>query len=89
MRENARSIVGNEDFLEVFINTPLEICEERDVKGLYKKARNGEIKDFTGIHAPYEAPENAEIEIKTEGKSITQNLEEILTFVLPIIKGKK
>src|SRR6187399_342383 len=56
MRSMAKDIIGPEDFVEVFIDTPIEICEARDVKGLYKKARAGEIQDFTGIHAPYEPP---------------------------------
>ena len=62
-RENIAHIVGNDNFVEIFVNTSLEECERRDVKGLYKKAREGEIKDFTGVNAPYEAPENPEIEI--------------------------
>jgi len=58
IRQLAKDIIGQDDFIEVFINTPLEVCEARDVKGLYKKARAGEIKDFTGIDAPFEAPEH-------------------------------
>jgi adenylylsulfate kinase len=58
VRDLARQIIGEKDFVEVFINTPLEECEKRDVKGLYAKARSGEIKDFTGISAPFEAPKN-------------------------------
>lgn len=64
MRDNARNIFekySNANFIEVFIDTPLEVCEQRDVKGLYKKARNGEIKDFTGIDSPYESPEYPEV----------------------------
>ena len=66
-RENIRSLVGAEHFVEVFVNTPLEICEARDVKGLYAKARKGEITNMTGISAPYEVPKSAEIEIGAEG----------------------
>ncbi|NMG16559.1 sulfate adenylyltransferase subunit CysN [Aromatoleum bremense] len=64
-REMARSLLGSDEFIEVFIDTPLEIAEQRDVKGLYKKARCGELKNFTGIDSPYEVPENAEIRIDT------------------------
>jgi adenylylsulfate kinase len=86
IRDQARSIIGNADFLEVYINTPLEVCEKRDVKGLYKKARAGEIPDFTGISSPFEAPEHPEIEIKTQGKSIDESVEELFTAILPKIK---
>ena len=65
IRAQAKEIIGEKDFLEVFINTPLEICEQRDVKGLYAKARKGEIKNFTGIDAPFEAPETDFIDLKT------------------------
>ena len=65
-RENIRSLVGDEHFVEVFVNTPLEICEARDVKGLYAKARKGEIKNMTGISAPYEAPDTPDVEIDGE-----------------------
>lgn len=85
MRKQAREIIGD-GFIEVFINTPIEICEQRDVKGLYKKARAGEIKDFTGISSPFEAPQTAEIEIKTENKSITESVEELYEKVIGLIK---
>lgn len=78
MRQMAKEIIGTNNFLEVYINTPLEVCESRDVKGLYAKARSGEIPNFTGISAPYEAPENPDIEILTENKSTVVCLEEIL-----------
>jgi len=65
-RENIRSLVGADHFVEVYVNTPLEICEARDVKGLYAKARKGEITNMTGISAPYEAPDSPEIEIGGE-----------------------
>ena len=68
----AKDIIGEEHFIEVYVNTPLEVCEARDVKGLYKKARAGEIKNFTGIDAPYEAPLNPQIEIKNVAKSIDE-----------------
>ena len=68
----AKDIIGEEHFIEVYVNTPLEVCEARDVKGLYKKARAGEIKNFTGIDAPYEAPLYPQIEIKTVAQSIEE-----------------
>lgn len=69
-REQARSLMEEGQFLEVFVDTPLEICEQRDPKGLYKKARAGEIKNFTGIDSTYEAPLNPEIHVETAGKSV-------------------
>lgn len=80
IRANAKSIIGSTDFVEVYINTPLEICEQRDVKGLYAKARKGEIKDFTGIDSPFEAPEHAEIELRTNEMSVEESVEKILTY---------
>ena len=76
-RKRAKEIIGTNNFIEVFVNTPLEVCEKRDVKGLYKKARQGEIKNFTGISSPYEAPKNPDIEIKTEKESIEESVERI------------
>lgn len=85
IRTLAKSIIGADQFLEVYINTPLEECEKRDVKGLYEKARKGEIKDFTGISAPFEAPEKADIEIETKGKTIEESGEELYKKLLPFI----
>ncbi|MCB0284500.1 MAG: adenylyl-sulfate kinase [Calditrichaeota bacterium] len=85
IRNLARSIIGD-DFFEIYINAPLEVCEKRDVKGLYKKARNGEIKDFTGIDAPFEAPENPDLEINTANLSVEQSVEKVLNTILPLIK---
>lgn len=85
IRAKAAEIVGETDFIEIFINTPLEICEARDVKGLYKKARKGEIKGFTGIDAPYEAPENPALNVKTANKSIEESVQEIFDYILPLI----
>jgi adenylylsulfate kinase len=82
IRKMAREIIGNNDFFEVFVNTPLGICEERDVKGLYKKARAGFIQDFTGISAPYEEPINPDIDIKTENRSVEVCADEIFKKVL-------
>lgn len=89
IRSMAKKIIGSENFIEVFINTPLEECEKRDVKGLYAKARSGEIKDFTGISAPFEAPTNADIELLTKGKSIEASGEELYQKLLPYITLKK
>lgn len=86
IREAAKAIIGAEDFIEVFINTPLEICEARDVKGLYKKARKGEIKGFTGIDSPYEAPPNPDIDVPTEHKSIEESAGMIYDYILPLIR---
>lgn len=88
IRAYARDIIGSENFHEIYINTPLEICESRDVKGLYAKVRKGEIKNFTGIDSPYEAPENPALEVKTERMSIEASVEEIYQFILPLILMK-
>ena len=77
-RQLARSLVEKDEFIEVFIDTPLEVCEQRDVKGLYKKARAGEIANFTGIDSPYEKPENAEIVVSTADQSAEQAAEIIV-----------
>jgi adenylylsulfate kinase len=86
IRDQAREIIGADDFVEVYINTPLEECEARDVKGLYAKARRGDIPDFTGISAPFDAPVNPTIEIQTKGKSINESGEELFQKLLPLIK---
>ena len=80
-RAMVASIIGANDFIEIFIDTPLEICEQRDPKGLYKKARAGEIKNFTGIDAPYEPPINPDLHIKTAENSIESCVEKVITFV--------
>jgi adenylylsulfate kinase len=85
-RENIKSIVKDVNFVEVYINTSIEECERRDVKGLYKKARAGEIKNMTGISAPYEAPENPDIEIKTENESINSSVKKIIDHITPKLK---
>ena len=82
-RENIRTIVKDVNFVEVYINTSVEECERRDVKGLYKKARAGEIKNMTGISAPYEAPENPDIEINTETETIEDSVKKIVDFITP------
>lgn len=88
IRDIARSIIGREDFIEVYVNAPLEVCEGRDVKGLYNKARRGEIKEFTGITSPYEAPEHGDIEVRTDLFTIEESVEKILGFILPRIEYK-
>ena len=81
-RANAREIIGDDaKFFEVYVNASLEQCEERDVKGMYKKARSGEIKCFTGIDDPYEAPDNADLVLDTENKSLDDNIKEVLEFL--------
>lgn len=85
-RDNIRSIVKDVNFVEIFINTSIEECERRDVKGLYKKARAGEIKNMTGISAPYEAPENPDIEIDTEQESVEEAVNKIIDFITPKLK---
>ena len=82
IRQMAKDIIGAENFFEVYVNTPLEICEARDVKGLYKKARAGEIKSFTGIDSPFEAPVNPDLEIKTENQTVEQSVEEVYQAIL-------
>lgn len=85
MRDLARSIVGAEDFIEIYINAPIEVCEARDVKGLYQKARAGLIKGFTGIDDPYEAPENPNLEIRTDQLTIEASAVLILDHLRPLI----
>lgn len=80
-RQLARSILHPGAFIEVYVHCPLELCEKRDVKGLYKKARAGEIVDFTGINAPYEAPDNAEIVIDSEKQTEREAAEQIMQYL--------
>lgn len=87
MRQNAKKIIGKENYYEIFINADLETCEKRDVKGLYKKARSGEIKNFTGIDTEYEKPNNPSLEVDTSQLSLDQSIEIILKNILPQIKN--
>lgn len=80
-RNMVRKLMNDRDFIEVFVNCPLEVCEQRDTKGLYKKARAGEISDFTGINSPYESPLNPEIEVNTQQQSIEQSVSHIVNYV--------
>ncbi|MCD4709560.1 MAG: adenylyl-sulfate kinase [Bacteroidales bacterium] len=82
IRKMARSIIGEKDFIEIFLNPPMEVCEQRDTKGLYKKARAGEIKDFTGISSPFEAPKHPDLEIDTSVTSIKDSVELIFNTVI-------
>ncbi|MCB0548697.1 MAG: adenylyl-sulfate kinase [Phaeodactylibacter sp.] len=86
IRRMAQEIIGEEDFIEIYINAPLEVCEARDVKGLYKKARAGEITGFTGIDAPYEPPENPALEVRTDQMDLNDSVRAIYEFIEPIIK---
>jgi adenylylsulfate kinase len=80
-REGVRALVSENDFIEIYCDSSLEICEERDVKGLYKRARAGEIKNYTGISSPYEAPENPDLILDTAGDSVETNVEKVLNLL--------
>ena len=86
IRTLAKNIIGEADFKVVYINAPFEVCEQRDVKGLYKKARNGEIKNFTGLDAPFEAPQNPALELKTNELSLEECKEKLVEFVVKSAK---
>ena len=83
MRGMASDIIGADSFLEVYVSTPLEECERRDVKGLYAKARRGEIKNFTGISAPFEAPMSPALDLDTSKLSLQESVERLLEMILP------
>jgi adenylylsulfate kinase len=85
-RKSIEYVVGNNNFVEVFVNTSLEACELRDVKGLYAKARKGEIKDFTGINAPYEAPEKPDIEVVTDNITVREAVDKIYPVIIKKLK---
>ena len=80
-RAMARQIIGTDRFAEVYVNAPLEVCEQRDTKGLYRKARRGELADFTGISAPYEEPQAAELVLPTAANPLEQCVNELLQLV--------
>ena len=86
IREMAANIIGKDDFLEVFVSTPLEECEKRDVKGLYAKARKGEIQNFTGISAPFEVPEHPALSLDTSKLTLEESVNRLLELVLPKVK---
>ncbi len=89
IRRMASEIIGEDDFLEVYVSTPIEECERRDVKGLYAKARRGEIKEFTGISSPFEAPEHPFISIDTSRQSLADSMKILLEAVSPKITGNE
>jgi len=85
IRAMAKKIIGKDDFLEVFISAPLEICESRDVKGLYAKARTGEIPEFTGISSPFDIPPDPDLVLQTDQMSVEESVQCALEFLLPKI----
>lgn len=86
IRDLARTIIGQDDFIEIYINASLAACEQRDVKGLYAKARRGEIPAFTGISAPFEAPKHPRLTIFTDQQAFSDSLTELATFIAPLIR---
>lgn len=80
-RESVKQIVGADNFIEIYINTSIEECERRDVKGLYKKARKGEIKNMTGVSSPYEVPINPDLEVVTDTQSVEESADQILKLL--------
>lgn len=89
LRRMAANIIGKDDFVEIYVSTPLEECERRDVKGLYAKARRGEIREFTGISAPFEAPEHPALSIDTSDTSVEESVQKLLELVLPRVNYSK
>lgn len=87
LRERVRSIIGRENIVEVFVNAPLRVCEDRDVKGLYRKARSGAIQEFTGISSPFEIPACPDIEVRTDLYPVEDCVEQCLALILPRIQG--
>ncbi|MEL7587589.1 MAG: adenylyl-sulfate kinase [Prolixibacteraceae bacterium] len=85
MRQVVKKIVGEDDFYEIYLNTPLDTCESRDVKGLYAKARAGLIKDFTGVNAPYDIPQHANLTIDTSAHTVEECIAVLMENILPVI----
>ena len=85
IRNLAREIIGNDDFIEIFLNPSLAACEQRDVKGMYKQARAGEINDFTGVNAPFEIPAHPFLEIHTDTEDVETSVQKILDNILPVL----
>ena len=85
IRNMAKEIIGEDDFIGVYVNAPMSVCEQRDVKGLYKKARAGEIKDFTGVDAAFEPPANPDVEVRTDLLSLAESVDRIIGHVVPLI----
>lgn len=88
IREMAANIIGKDDFLEIYVSTPIEECERRDVKGLYAKARRGEIKNFTGVSAPFEAPAHPALTLDTSVLSLEESVHKLLELIMPRIQKK-
>lgn len=86
IRNMALEIIGEDNFIEIFVNAPIEVCEERDTKGLYAKARKGEIKNFTGIDSPFELPKRAHIEVRTDLQSVEESVVQVMDHLIPLIK---
>lgn len=84
-RQQVKSIVGEGNYIEVFVDAPLEVCEQRDVKGLYKKARTGEVRNFTGISSPYERPSHPDVVIPTDKMSVEEAMEVLMRAIVPRI----
>ena len=80
-RQMARDIIGSEDFIEIYVSTPLEVCERRDVKGLYARARRGEVKDFTGISAPFEIPEHPAMSVDTSRQPLEESVKQVINMI--------
>jgi len=87
-REQVKAIVGAENYIEVFVDAPIEVCEQRDVKGLYKKARAGEVKNFTGIDSPYETPDSPDVVIETGVLSVEESIEMLMKIILPEVEKR-
>ena len=87
IRKMAKDIIGEENFIEIYINASIEECKKRDVKGLYKKAENKKIKNFTGISSPFESPKKPELEIDTTKLSINESIQKVIDYILPKIKN--
>lgn len=85
-RNHVKAIVGENEFIEVFVDCSLEVCEQRDVKGLYKKARKGEISNFTGISSPFEVPEKPDVHIYSDKETLEESLHKLITYIEPKLK---
>ena len=81
-RDSVRQLLAPGEFIEVFVNTPIEVCEQRDPKGLYRKARAGEIPEFTGISAPYESPESPEVLLQTAGRTVDEAAQDVVDYLI-------
>ncbi len=89
VRDLAKSIIGEENFIEVYVSTPISVCEDRDIKGLYKKAHSGELKEFTGVSSPFDEPMNPDISLDTSKREVAESVELLLQLVIPRIEKKR